>query len=96
MDHLLLDAVGADTNGSDRLYPGGLTTFIVDGTDFGGGTVKLQVKAFGLGGYQDVADTLFTANGHINVTLGAGVTVRAILTGATSPDAVTAGLSGLV
>lgn len=90
---LLLNAVDADTDGEATRLAGGLYTMTVVGTDFGGGTVNLQILGPG-GTYVDVPDTSFTANGTINVMFGKEVVVRGRLNGASGPSDVSLALSG--
>lgn len=85
----LLNAVSANANGSDAVWPGGAGCFMVQATSYGGGTVKLQFKLPN-GNYVDVGtDVTMTADGVGGFNLPQG-TIRATLTGATSPSGLSA------
>lgn len=94
---LLLNAVTEDTNGTPVSADGGSKTLVVWSTDFGGGTVTVQVSPDAGTTWIPLAQSgvalAFTANGaHIIDRLGQGLLVRAVLSGSTTPDAVSAAL----
>jgi hypothetical protein len=64
---------------------GGSYLFTGDGT-FGGGTLKLQRLAQDGATWVDIAGASMTAVGSVGVVIGQGAMVRAVLTGATSPN----------
>ena len=89
----LLESVSADTNGTGVKCSGRAYTVAIWGTDFGSGSVTLQASPDGgttwitltIGG----SPATFTANAvRVIDHLGAGILVRAILSGSTSPDSV--------
>lgn len=97
----LLDGVSANTNGDAVNLLGGALSVFVQGTDFGGGTVTLEVSVDGgtvwhTAKQQDGVTDL-TASGNSTFVMwgyAAGVAVRATLTGASGADTVSVFLVG--
>lgn len=94
---LLQNDASADGDGDDIRSDGGLKTFSVTATSFGGGTVTLQTAA-GVGApfvdatFEDGTTIAFTANGVATVRVADGHIYRAPLAGSTSPSGVNARL----
>lgn len=94
---LLQDNASADGDGDTIVSDGGLKTFSVTATSFGGGTVTLQTAA-GLGEpfvdatFEDGTVIAFTANGVATVRVADGHIYQAPISGSTTPSGVTARL----
>lgn len=71
---ILCENAGAG-NQADKVWEGGKTAFMAEGT-FGGGSVKLQIK-LPQGTYFDVASSSLSAAGYLVFDLPAG-TYRAV------------------
>lgn len=94
---LLQNNASADGDGDTITSDGGLKTFSVRATSFGGGTVTLQT-APGVGAvfadakFEDGTVIAFTANGDATVRVADGHIYQAPISGSTSPSGVTARL----
>ncbi len=94
---LLLDAVDANTNGGGVNTDGGSRTVVIWATDYDGGTVTLQASpddgTTWITLTVDGSPATFTANAvRVIDYLGQGLQMRATLTGATNPVAVSVGI----
>ena len=85
----------ADGNSDGVQYLGGAATFVVYGSDFDSGTVKLQVSYDGGTTYIDAASVnqdlvgSFSANGGETVWFGGQPTVRVALSGSSGSTSAT-------
>lgn len=93
---VLLDAVDTDTDGAWHDYPGGLSTVVVKGTSFGGGTVTIEYRGVGGVGVSLGSDFEFTANSAPTNLLLGNCKIRATLTNSSAPSDVSCELSGRV
>lgn len=88
----LLTNIGANTTGSGvpTVAPQTIQAVVACwATGFGGGTVTVQFSPDGGTTWLGFPTAItFTANGSANITLPAGVQVRASLAGATGPSGV--------
>jgi len=82
----LLSAITADATGSTMYFRGGKCYFISNSGDFGGGTVALQYNAFGSTWVTMASDTVSSVEA---LDLPSG-DYRAVLSGSTTPTALTA------
>jgi len=95
MNHKLLDAVIVDTTGTGIVHQGGAFTIQIQSSSFGGGTVKIQGSLDGTN-YVSLPtapdnSTLaeYTANTMVRGILNQSTYIRAVLTGSTTPAALT-------
>ncbi len=93
---LLQNNASADGDGDTITSDGGLKTFSVTATSFGGGAVTLQHSPDGTtfinATFEDGTVIAFTANGSATVRVADGHIYRAPISGSTSPSGVTARL----
>ena len=94
----LLNEVNADTTGTPWLSDGGCKSLLVDAVSFGGGSVTIEVQRLNgqwvIPTFADGSQAIFTSGSFQKVDFaGAGIYVRAKLTGSTGASKVNVYLS---
>lgn len=93
VNHVIVLLEDADDSGDGVLVPiGGTYAFGVDGT-FDGATVDLHMLGPDGTNYVAIADTGLDAEGWVAVDIPAGSTMKAVVTGGSSPYELYASLS---